>query len=45
MAQDKKVQDGQLRFILARGIGQAFITSDVPRDKVRALLQDALSPR
>jgi 3-dehydroquinate synthase len=45
MAQDKKVQDGTLRFILARGIGQAFITSDVPRDKLRALLQDALPPR
>ena len=31
MAQDKKVLDGQLRFILARGIGEAFVTSDVPR--------------
>ncbi|WP_019956371.1 3-dehydroquinate synthase [Yoonia vestfoldensis] len=45
MAQDKKVQDGKLRFILARGIGEAFITSDVPRDAVRTLLADALGPR
>ncbi|SMO45899.1 3-dehydroquinate synthase [Ruegeria faecimaris] len=42
MAQDKKVIDGQLRFILARGIGQAFVTSDVPRDAVLSVLKDAL---
>ncbi|UWR20901.1 3-dehydroquinate synthase [Sulfitobacter sp. S190] len=41
MGQDKKVVDGQLRFILARGIGQAFITSDVPRDVVKDVLQSA----
>lgn len=45
MGQDKKVIDGQLRFILARGIGQAFVTSDVPRDTVRTLLQEALDAR
>lgn len=43
MGQDKKVQDGKLRFILARGIGDAFITSDVPPDVVRDVLTDALS--
>ena len=43
MGQDKKVQDGKLRFILARGIGDAFITSDVPRDAVLTLLRDALT--
>ena len=43
MGQDKKVIDGQLRFIMARGIGEAFVTSDVPRDAVVTLLQDALS--
>ncbi|MCV2889299.1 3-dehydroquinate synthase [Ruegeria aquimaris] len=43
MAQDKKVVDGQLRFILARGIGQAFVTSDVPREMVLSLLEDALA--
>ena len=45
MAQDKKVLDGRLRFILARGIGQAFVTSEVDRDQVRRLLQDALDGR
>ncbi|WP_299736359.1 3-dehydroquinate synthase [uncultured Roseobacter sp.] len=45
MGQDKKVVQGTLRFILARGIGEAFITSDVPKDTVRAVLQDALSAR
>jgi 3-dehydroquinate synthase len=43
MAQDKKVIDGQLRFILARGIGQAFVTSDVPRNAVREVLEEALA--
>ena len=42
MAQDKKVVDGQLRFILARGIGQAFVADAVPGDQVLRLLCDAL---
>ncbi|MEO0772663.1 MAG: 3-dehydroquinate synthase [Pseudomonadota bacterium] len=45
MAQDKKVVDGQLRFILARGIGQAFVTADVPGELVKDVLRDALSAR
>mgnify|MGYP001793414731 FL=1 len=45
MGQDKKVLDGKLRFILARGIGEAFITSDVPPDAVRSVLKDALIGR
>ncbi|KAA2317475.1 3-dehydroquinate synthase [Pseudooceanicola sediminis] len=45
MAQDKKVVDGALRFILARGIGTAFVTADVPQEAVRALLQEALRDR
>jgi len=45
MSQDKKVIDGQLRFILAREIGSAFVTADVPRDAVNALLTDALADR
>ncbi|SHG22876.1 3-dehydroquinate synthase [Cognatishimia maritima] len=40
MGQDKKVVDGQLRFILARGIGEAFVTADVPRDAVVQVLKD-----
>jgi len=42
MGQDKKVVDSKLRFILARGIGEAFVTGDVPQDKVLAVLRDAL---
>jgi 3-dehydroquinate synthetase len=38
MMHDKKVKDGKLTFILARGIGQAFATSDVPMEEVRAVL-------
>jgi 3-dehydroquinate synthase len=40
MGQDKKVVDGKLRFILARGIGQAFVADDVPKDTVLKLLAD-----
>jgi 3-dehydroquinate synthase len=43
MGQDKKVVDGRLRFILARGIGQAFVAEDVPTEAVRAVL-DAARP-
>lgn len=39
MALDKKVQDGAITFILARGIGDAFVTTDVPV----ALLKDTLA--
>lgn len=45
MAQDKKVIDGKLRFILARGIGEAFVAEDVPGDMVGALLSNALALR
>jgi len=45
MSQDKKVVDGQLKFILARGIGEAFVTSDVDRQTVRGLLEEALQDR
>ena len=45
MAQDKKVIDGALRMILARGIGAAFVTSDIDLDVLRAVLADALSAR
>jgi 3-dehydroquinate synthase len=42
MGQDKKVVDGKLRFILARGIGEAFITSEVPSEAVLQVLKDQL---
>ena len=38
MAQDKKVQDGKLRFIPARGIGRAFVTDDVNPALLREVL-------
>lgn len=45
MEQDKKVVDGQLTFVLARGIGQAFVTSDVDPNAVLGVLNDALAAR
>ena len=38
MGQDKKVQDGKLRFILARGIGRAFVTDAVDPAVLRQVL-------
>ena len=38
MGQDKKVKEGRLTFILARGVGEAFITRDVEPADVRAFL-------
>ncbi|MCE9651372.1 MAG: 3-dehydroquinate synthase [Parvibaculum sp.] len=40
MGQDKKVVDGKLTFILARGIGDAFITCDVDLSALRELLKE-----
>ncbi|MGE0055010.1 MAG: 3-dehydroquinate synthase [Hyphomicrobium sp.] len=39
MGQDKKVRQGQLTFILVRGIGEAFIAHDVPPQSVRDFLE------
>jgi 3-dehydroquinate synthase len=38
MGHDKKVADGKVTFVLARGIGAAFTTADVPLEAVRAIL-------
>ena len=38
MAHDKKVADGKLTFILLRGLGQAFVTRDVPIEAVKEVL-------
>jgi len=40
MMQDKKVAGGRLTFILARDIGEAFITRDVAIDDVQRLLSE-----
>ncbi len=45
MGQDKKVVDGRLRLILARGIGRAFVAEDVPRDALRGVLEAGLAGR
>jgi len=42
MAQDKKVRRGRLTFILARGIGGAYVAPDVDPAEVRAFLADKL---
>ncbi len=39
MGQDKKVVDGRLRFVLARGVGEAFVSGDVPAEDVLAVLR------
>jgi 3-dehydroquinate synthase len=38
MAHDKKVKDGKLTFVLAKGLGHAFTSRDVPLDAVRSVL-------
>ena len=44
IAQDKKVTRGALTFILARGIGSAFIARDVDPASIRAFLDDMRAP-
>ncbi|UEM21545.1 3-dehydroquinate synthase [Skermanella mucosa] len=41
MAKDKKVQDGRITFVLARGIGQAFTARDIDGREVAAVLDQA----
>jgi 3-dehydroquinate synthase len=45
IGQDKKVKRGKLTFILARGIGAAFIAPDVDAADVRAFLVEKLAER
>ncbi len=45
MAQDKKMMGGVLSYVLVRGIGDAFVTSDVDPEMVRGVLQGALNAR
>ncbi len=42
MRQDKKVRDGQVTFVLTRGIGEAFVADDIDLAEVRDLLTDAI---
>jgi 3-dehydroquinate synthase len=43
IAQDKKVARGKLTFILARGIGEAFVAKEVVASEVASFLEDQLS--
>ena len=43
MAQDKKVMGGELTFILARGIGQAFIARGVDPESIASFLERELA--
>lgn len=45
MSQDKKMMGGKLHFVLARGVGEAFVTADVPPEAVKSVLDDALALR
>jgi len=45
MRQDKKVQAGRLRFILARGIGDAFVSDYIDEEKLNSVLHEALARR
>jgi len=42
MLHDKKVDAGQLAFLLLRGIGEAFLTKDATLEEVSAFLSDEL---
>jgi 3-dehydroquinate synthase len=43
MRGDKKAEGGKLAFILARGIGKAFVSRDVDEGALAALLDDAIA--
>jgi 3-dehydroquinate synthase len=43
MGRDKKVQDGRIAFVLARGIGQAFFPAHAALDEISALLETAIA--
>jgi 3-dehydroquinate synthase len=45
IAQDKKVKRGMLTFVLARGVGTAFVESGVDERDVRAFLSEKLAER
>jgi len=45
MARDKKARGGRLTFILARGIGKAFVSRDVAEDDLRRFLDRELAGR
>lgn len=42
MGHDKKASGGKIKYILARGIGEAFVTGDVAESLVRDVVKDSL---
>ena len=45
MHQDKKVRDGKINFIMAHGIGKAFVTADVDLALVQDVLNEQLAAK
>ena len=43
IAQDKKIRDGRATFVLARGIGRAYLEREVDPAAVRSLLEHAIA--
>ena len=43
MQHDKKVSNGQLRFVLIKGIGEAYLTADVERNDIYKVIEKSLS--
>lgn len=43
MKGDKKMSDGKLTFVLARGIGKSFLSKDVNMNDVKTILQQAFN--
>lgn len=43
MSRDKKVKDGKITFVIARAIGDGFVTSDISSETVSGMLEDYLS--
>jgi 3-dehydroquinate synthase len=45
MRGDKKVKDGKVTFVMARGIGQSFLTREVPETELAAMLAEMAAGR
>ena len=43
MQHDKKVSNGQLRFVLIKGIGEAYLTANVERNDIYRVIEKSLS--
>jgi len=41
---DKKVEGGKIRFVLLRRIGEAFVSSDIPAEQLKATLKGYVHP-